>query len=66
MDGVRGSSDQSLSVEDAEYLCSFHIDNKERFNQQDREQIKKDALLLFARKEDKNTHNSHALKEINT
>ena len=66
MDGVRGSSDTSLSVEDAEYLCSFHIDNKEQFNQQDKEQIKKDALYLFANVEAKNEHNNYALKEINT
>jgi len=32
LDGVRGSSDDSLSEEDAEYLCSLHIDNKNRFN----------------------------------
>ena len=66
LDGVRGSSDTSLSVEDAEYLCSFHIDNKEHFNQQDKEQIKKDALYLFANVEAKNEHNNYALKEINT
>ena len=66
LDGVRGSLEDTLSKQDAEYLCSLHIDNKERFNQQDREQIKKDALFLFARVEGKNTHNSHALKEINT
>ena len=43
LDGVRGSSETTLSMEDAEYLCSFHIDNKDCFNQQDKEQIKKDA-----------------------
>ena len=41
LDGVRGSSGKSLSVEDAEYLCSFHIDNKEQFNQEDKKHIKK-------------------------
>ena len=41
LDGVRGSSQTSLSMEDAEYLCSFHIDNKDCFNQQDKEQMKK-------------------------
>jgi energy-coupling factor transporter ATP-binding protein EcfA2 len=41
LDGIRGSSDKSLSVEDAEYLCSFHIDNKEQFNEQDKKHIKK-------------------------
>ena len=56
----------SLSNEDAEYLCSFHIDNKDRFNQQDKKQIKKDALFLFANLEAKNEHNNSALKEINT
>ena len=66
LDGVRGASDDTLSEEDAEYLCSLHIDNKHRFNQQEKEQIKKDALFLFARVEDKNTHNFYALKEINT
>ena len=59
-------SDDTLSEEDVEYLCSLHIDNKHRFNQQEKEQIKKDALFLFARVEDKNTHNFYALKEINT
>src|SRR5687767_9072924 len=53
-------------MEDAEYLCSLHIDNKDRFNQQDKELIKKDALFLFANLEGKNEHNIHALKEINT
>ena len=66
LDGIRGSSDKSLSVEDAEYLCSFHIDNKEQFNQEEKKQIKKDALYLFANVEAKNEHNYHALKEINT
>ena len=66
LNGMRGSSEQSLSLEDAEYLCSFHIDNKEHFNQQDKEQIKKDALYLFANVEPKNEHNNNALKEINT
>ncbi len=66
LDGVRGASDNTLSTEDAEYLCSFHIDNKSRFNQQDKEQIKKDALFLFANVEAKNNHNFYALKEINT
>ena len=32
LNGVRGSSEKSLSTEDAEYLCTFHIDNKEHFN----------------------------------
>ena len=63
---VRGSSEETLSMEDAEYLCSFHIDNKDWFNQQEKEQIKKDALFLFANVEPKNEYNSHALKEINT
>ena len=66
LDGVRGSSDDKLSEEDAEYLCSLHIDNKDSFNQQDKQQIKKDALFLFANMEARNTHNCHALKEINT
>ena len=66
LDGVRGSSDKSLSEQDAEYLCSLHIDNKNSFNQQDKQQIKKNALFLFANVEAKNTHNFHALKEINT
>src|SRR5687768_15769183 len=54
LDGVRGSSDNKLSIEDAEYLCSLHIDNKNSFNQQDKEQIKNDALFLFANVELKN------------
>jgi hypothetical protein len=66
LNGVRGSSEETLSMEEAEYLCSLHIDNKNHFNQQDKEQIKKDALYLFANVEPKNEHNSHALKEINT
>ena len=66
LDGVRGLSETTLSKEDTEYLCSFYIDNKDCFNQQDKEQIKKDALYLFANVEAKNAHNNHALKEINT
>ena len=53
-------------MQDPEYLCSFHIDNKDRFNQQDKKQVKKDALFLFANLEAKNEHNISALKEINT
>ena len=66
LNGVRGSSETMLSMQEAEYLCSFHIDNKDRFNQQDKEQIQKDALYLFANVEPKNTHNNHALKVMNT
>src|SRR5687767_1279464 len=59
LNGVRGESDEALSVQDAEYLCSFHLDNKDRFNQQDKQQIKKDALYLFANVEPKNVHNNY-------
>ena len=53
-------------MQDAEYLCSLHIDNKEHFSHEDKQQIKKDALFLFANVEPKNDYNFHALKEINT
>ena len=53
-------------MKEADYLCSFHIDNKVHFNQQEKEQIKKDALYLFANVEPKNVHNNHSLKVINT
>ena len=66
LNGVRGSSKETLSLQDAEYLCTFHIDNKDQFNQQDKQKIKKDALFLFATVESKNLHNNQALKEINT
>ena len=66
LDKVRGSSDITVSKDDAEYLCRFHIDNKDCFNQQDKQKIKKDALFLFANVEAKNNHNFYALKEINT
>src|SRR5687768_11689669 len=66
LDGVRGSAKDTLSKQDAEYLCSLHIDNKDSFNQQDKEQIKNDASFLFANVEAKNIHNFHALKEVNT
>jgi len=66
LNGVRSSSETSLSMQEAEYLCSLHIDNKDRFNQQDKQQIKKNALYLFANVEPKNIHNNHSLKEINT
>lgn len=66
LNGVRGSSKNTLSIQDAEYLCSFHIDNKDHFNQQDKQQIKKDALFLYATVDAKNMHNDCALKEINT
>ena len=66
LDKVRGSSDKTLSSQDSEYLCSFHIDNKERFNYQDKQHIKENSLFLFANVEAKNEHNKHALKEINT
>ena len=66
LDGVRGSSEDKLSIEDAEFLCSLHVDNKNSFNQQDKQQIKKDALFLFANKDARNTHTCQALKEINT
>jgi energy-coupling factor transporter ATP-binding protein EcfA2 len=57
LNGVRGESNETLSMQDAEFLCSFHIDNKEHFNQQDKQQIKKDALYLFANVEPKNEYN---------
>ena len=41
LNGVRGSSEKTLSMQEAEYLCSFHIDNKDHYNQQDKEQVKK-------------------------
>lgn len=66
LNGVRGSSKETLSVQDAEYLCSLHIDNKDHFNQQDKQQIKNDALFLFATVDSKNLHNNQALKKINT
>ena len=66
LDGVRGSSVNTLSIQDAEYLCSLHIDNKNSFNQQDKQHIKNDTLFLFVNVESKNTHNFHALKKINT
>src|SRR6185503_10140891 len=66
LDGVRGSPSNKLSTQDAEYLCSLHIDNKDSFNQEDKQQITKDALFLFANVEAKNTHNFHALKKVNT
>lgn len=66
LNGVRGPSEETLSMQDAEYRCSFHIDNKDFFNQEDKQQIKKDALYLFATVRAKNERNKHALKEINT
>jgi len=66
LNGVRGASENTLSKEDAEYLCSFHIDNKDHYNQEDKDEIKKDALFLYATVEAKNAHNNHALKGINT
>ena len=44
LNGVRGLLEYTLLKEDVEYLCSFHIDNKDHFNQQDKQQIKTDAL----------------------
>ena len=66
LNGVRGSSEETLSIEDAEHLCSLHLDNKNHFNEQDKQHIKKDALYLFANVESKNEYNKYALKEINT
>jgi hypothetical protein len=59
--GVRGTDDSSLSLHDANYLCSFHLDNKDRFNSNDKAKIQKDALYLYANKEPKDSHNSFAL-----
>ena len=47
LDKVRGSSDKTLSSQDSEYLCSFHIDNKERFNYQDKQHIKENFLFYL-------------------
>ena len=47
LDGVRGSDHNTLSKQDAEYLCSLHIDNKSCFSQQDKQQIVADALFLL-------------------
>jgi hypothetical protein len=59
--GVRGTTDSSLSLDDANYLCSFHLDNKDRFNSNDKAKIEKDALYLYANKDPKDVHNSYAL-----
>ena len=53
-------------MQDAEFLCSFQIDNKDYFNLQDKQQIITDALFLYATVDAKNVHNNCALKEINT
>src|SRR5687768_3231341 len=66
LDGLRSPSDDTFSGEKAEHLCSLHIDNKNSINQQDKQQIKKDALFLYANVGAKNNHNFHALKEIKT
>ena len=66
MNGVRGSLKEILSTQDAEFLCSFHIDNKDHFNLQDKQQTRKDALFLYATIDAKNVHNDCALKEVNT
>jgi energy-coupling factor transporter ATP-binding protein EcfA2 len=47
LNGVRSSSETSLSIQEAEYLCSFHIDNKDHFNQQDKQQIKKMSCICL-------------------
>lgn len=65
LDGVRGSLENTLSLQDAEYLCSLHIDNKEKFNHQDKQKIKNESLFLFATVESKNVYNYNALKEVN-
>lgn len=66
LQGVRGTSQSVLSIEDAEYLCSFHLQNKDRFNSNDISKIEKDALYLYANKEPKDAHNSFALLKANT
>jgi hypothetical protein len=64
--GVRGTPESSLSIEDAAYLCSFHLDNKDRFTSNDKKQIEKKALYLYANKEPKDNHNNYALLQANT
>jgi hypothetical protein len=66
LQGVRGTSQSYLSIDDAEYLCSFHLQNKDRFNSNDISKIEKDALYLYANKEPKDAHNSFALLKANT
>ena len=66
LQGVRGTSQSSLSTEDAEHLCSFHLQNKDRFSSNDIIKIEKDALYLYANKEPKDVHNSLALLKANT
>jgi hypothetical protein len=51
--GVHGADDSSLSLHDANCLCSFHLDNKDQFNSNDKAKIGKDALYLHANKEPK-------------
>jgi hypothetical protein len=64
--GVRGADDSSLSLHDANCLCSFHLDNKDRFNLNDKAKIEKDALHPHANKEPKDIHNSFALLKANS
>jgi hypothetical protein len=66
LQGVRGTSQSSLSKDDAQYLCSFHLHNKDRFNSNDKTKIEKNALYLYANKEPKDIHNSFALLKANT
>ena len=47
LNGVRGSSKETLSIQDAEFLCSFHIDNKDHFTHQDKQQIKKHYFCML-------------------
>ena len=64
--GVRGTPQSSLSIQDATYLCSFHLNNKDRFNSNDKKKIEENALYLYANKDPKDIHNNLALLKANT
>ena len=63
---IRGTPESSLSQEDATYLCSFHLNNTDRFNSNDKKKIEQNALYLYANKDPKDMHNSLALLKANT
>jgi hypothetical protein len=63
---IRGTPESSLTTEDANYLCSFHLNNKDRFSSKDKKQIEQNALYLYANKEPKDIHNYLALFKANT
>ena len=64
LQGLRGENDENLSEDDIEFLATnFHLMSP-HFSEDDRKELCKDALFLFANKKPKQLFNDQKLREL--